>query len=237
MSTRKRSQSVAGGTAKAMRLVGGRPLYYTPSAPVYGSSRWLRHQRAKKETGYIDVASTVYGLDTTGSVTLLNTVAQGSAVTQRVGKKIVMKGLQCRGVMQNRTTAIQNDVAYMIVYDKRPNGSLPAITDILTAITSQAMNNDANAGRFSIIKRHDDVLLGNTSVTGAVANALTDFTAKNVDWWIPLKGMPVVYKALGTGAIADIEEGALYLVTVGDTASSTAAAQLNVSFRLRFLDV
>ena len=34
---------------------------------------WLR-----QETGYIDVAAADYVLDTTGSVTLLNTVAQGA---------------------------------------------------------------------------------------------------------------------------------------------------------------
>ena len=48
---------------------------------------------------------------------------------------------------------------------------------------------------------------------------------------------PVVYKAAGTGAIGDIEEGALYLVTVGQVAAGTAAAAMRVAFRLRFLDV
>ena len=43
---------------------------------------WLR-----QEAGYIDVAAADYVLDTTGSVTLLNTVAQGAAVTQRVGRR------------------------------------------------------------------------------------------------------------------------------------------------------
>ena len=90
-------------------------------------------------------------------VTLLNTVAQGAAVTQRVGKKIVMKGLQCRGNLQNGSTANSNDVAFMIVYDKRPTGALPTVSDILVSASSSAMNNDANTGRFSILKRHDDI--------------------------------------------------------------------------------
>ena len=88
----------------------------------------LRLLAASKETGYIDVAAADYVLDTTGSVTLLNTVAQGAAVTQRVGKKIVMKGLQCRGNLQNGSTANSNDVAFMIVYDKRPTGALPTVS-------------------------------------------------------------------------------------------------------------
>ena len=47
----------------------------------------LRLLAASKEAGYIDVAAADYVLDTTGSVTLLNTVAQGAAVTQRVGRR------------------------------------------------------------------------------------------------------------------------------------------------------
>lgn len=191
---------------------------------------------AAKETGYLDTAVATYALNTTGSITLLNPVPQGTAVTQRVGKKIAMKGLQCRGFMGNDADAIVNDVAYLIVYDKRPTGALPAITDILVAVNSNAMNNDNNSGRFQILKRVDEVLIGNQSVTGAVANALTEKAAVDCDWYLDLKGKEVVYKALGTGAIADIEQGALYLVTVGNVAASTADANMVVGFRLRFLD-
>lgn len=191
----------------------------------------------KKETGYVDVALATYVLDTTGSVTLLNTVAQGAAVTQRIGKKIIMKGLLCRGNIGNNSAATVNDVAYMIVYDKRPTGALPSVTDILVTANANSMNNDANAGRFRIVKRVDDILLGNSSLTGAVANALVDSTYKTMDWYLDLKSMPVTYKAAGTGAIGDIEEGALYLVTVGNTAAGTSAAVMGAAFRLRFLDI
>lgn len=187
---------------------------------------------ASKETGYVDLALAGYPLDTTGSVTLLNTVPQGTAVTQRVGKKILMKGLQVRGISQNGTTATTNDCAYCIVYDKRPTGALPSVTDILVSVSSFAMNNDNNSGRFSILKREDFVLLGNSA---AAANQ-TDLMARGEDWWLDLKKREVVYKAAGTGAIADIEQGALYLVTVGNTVAGTGAATAFLGFRLRFFD-
>lgn len=218
----------------------GRPMIGRNSGPGRSgfSSNFFRLQRAyKNEMGYLDIASAVYGLNTTGSVTLLNAVPQGAAVTQRVGKKIVMKGLQARGTMYGDNTAIYNDVAFMIVYDKRPTGALPTITDILVSAGPQSMNNDANAGRFRIVKRVDEILIGNASTTGAVANALTEASIKSCDWWLDLKGLPVVYKAAGTGAIGDIEQGALYLVTIGGQVAGTADATLDVSFRLRFLDV
>lgn len=218
------------------KMYQGRGLVVRPSKTTAGYVKGLQRAYAK-EKGYLDIAEAVYPLNTTGSVTLLNAVPQGAAVTQRVGKKIVMKGLQCRGAMNNDSTAILNDVAYLIVYDKRPTGALPAITDILNAITPTAMNNDANAGRFNILKRVDEVLIGNNSVTGAVANALTEATIKSCDFWLDLKSKPVTYKAAGTGAIGDIEEGALYLVTLGGTAAGTADASMVAAFRMRFLDV
>lgn len=217
----------------------GRPMMGRNTGPGRSGfkSNFFRLQRApglSRELGYVDVALAGYGLDTTGSVTLLNTVAQGAAVTQRVGKKIAMKGLQFRGNMTARITALINNVAYMIVYDKRPTGALPTITDIINAITPNSMNNDANAGRFSILKRVDETLIGNTDASAAF---LTDCTSKSQDWWLDLKGREVVYKAAATGGIGDIEQGALYLVTVGDVASSSAAATLTGTFRMRFLDI
>lgn len=203
-------------------------------------SNFFRLQRApglSRELGYVDVATAVYPLDTTGSVTLLNTVAQGAAVTQRVGKKILLKGLQARGVSFNGSTATFNDFAYLIVWDKRPTGALPAVTDILVAALPTAMNNDANAGRFSILKRVDGIMIGNQSLTGAVANYATDNAALDQDWYLDLKMRETVYKSAATGAIGDIEQGALYLVTVGAQAAGTAAASLQQTFRLRFLDV
>lgn len=187
----------------------------------------------QNETGFVDVASATYALDTTGSVTLLNTVAQGAGVSQRVGKKIVLKSLQFRGIMQNGSAATANDVAFLVVYDKRPTGALPAVTDILALASAQAMNNDANGGRFSILKRVDSYLIGNLT---APAN-YTEIAVRDCDYFLPLKGLQTVYKAAATGAIGDIEEGALYLVTIGGTAAGTGAASLIGTMRLRFIDV
>lgn len=184
-----------------------------------------------RELGYVDTADATYALDTTGSVTLLNTVAQGAAVTQRVGKKIALKGLQCRGNIFSNSATTLADGAILIVYDKRPTGALPLITDILTAVSTNAMNNDNNAGRFSILKRIDQILIGNS------ATPATGGEAHDSDWWLDLKGRETVYKAAATGGIGDIEQGALYLVTLGGNAAGTSAASFAAAFRLRFLDI
>lgn len=187
---------------------------------------------SSQETGFVDLAAASYAFDTTGSVTLIATVAQGASVSQRVGKKIMLKSLQFRGYAANNSTASFNDCAMLIVYDKRPTGSVPAVTDILVSANAQSFNNDANSGRFQILKRQDFEL-----VMPAAATTGTENSAVSADFYLNLKGKPCVFKAAGTGAIGDIEEGALYLVTVGIVAAGTAAAALQGGFRTRFIDV
>lgn len=216
---------------KTSKLIKRARKYESQVGPAHGatSAALKRLVAASKETGYLDTASATYALDTTGTVTLLNGVQQGVAVTQRIGKKILMKSLQGRGRMLNGTTATSNDVAWMIVYDKRPNGNLPAINDILVSTSSQAMNNDNNAGRFSILKRCDAMMIGTATLP-------TETSAVSTDFYLDLKKHEVVYKAFQSGAINDIEQGALYLVTVGQNTAGTTAASLVETFRLRFFD-
>lgn len=234
MFNRKRSYPSTNGPTgiTKQRALGGRTLTYRPAAPVMGSSRWNMSRRmASKETGYVDLALASYDCDTTGSIVLLATVAQGASVNQRVGKKIMWKSLQCRGTINNRTTAIANDVAFLIVYDKRPTGVLPTITDVLVSANSSSFNNDANSGRFMILKRVDQVLIGNTTTPA------TGQEEKDCSFFLDLKAKAGIFKAAGTGAINDIEEGALYLITVGDNAPGNGAAYATLAFRTRFLDV
>lgn len=194
-------------------------------------TRLNRRSVASKDTGYVDLAAANYNCDTTGSIALIATIAQGASVNQRVGKKIVLKSLQCRGHIRAGTTGTFSEAAILIVYDRRPQGSLPAITDILNTANSRSFNNDANSGRFQILKRIDTVLTGN-SVTPATGNEI-----KNCDFYLDLKKRPVEFMAAGTGAIGDISEGALYVVSVGTDVAGTTAPFAPLGFRTRFIDV
>lgn len=184
---------------------------------------------ANKETGFVDLASANYAYDTTGTITLLATVPQGASVNQRVGKKIRWKSIQCRGINFANTSAVFNDCAMLIVYDKRPTGQLPAITDVLNTVSSRSFNNDANSGRFVILKRHDFNLVGSSTTPTEASTCDADFFLK-ID-------RDVEFAAAGTGAIADISLGALYLITVGQNAAGATAASALLGFRTRFIDM
>jgi len=193
------------------------------------SSRALRLQG--KETGYVDNASGNFAMDTTGTIALVNTIAQGASVNQRVGKRCLLKSLQLRGHVVSLATTTFTDGCAVLVYDRRPTGSLPAITDIFDTVSSRSFNNDSNSDRFKVLRRWDWTFTGNstTPVTGG--------EAKTFDEFVDLKNLPYVAKAVGTGAIGDIAEGAIYLVTMGIDAAGTTGARLTCGTRLRFVDV
>jgi len=194
------------------------------------SSRALqRNGNLKQETGYVDFTNT-FNCDTTGTIALIATVAQGASTNQRIGKKIRWESIQIRGQVLSNAATLIADAAVIIVYDKRPTGVLPAITDILVTSNSNSLNNDTNSGRFQILRRMNFLMMGNS------AAPTTGREGQDVNEFVPVK-RPGVFKSAGTGAIGDIEEGCLYIVSVGNIAVGTAAATAQLAFRVRYKDM
>lgn len=202
------------------------PLYLAPRRTYDNTVR----RSTPQEVNYVDLVPSSYGCSTTGSVTLIATIAQGASVNQRIGKRAYYKSLLMRGFCTSGTTTTIADASYMIVYDKRPTGALPAITDILTAVTSYAFMNDNNTGRFEVIRRNDFLNIGN-SVTPS-----TGQEGFSIDEFIPLNKRPITFEAVGTGAIGDIDMGALYFVTFGSVANGSANPSISIAFRTRFTE-
>lgn len=230
-SSKKRKRGSASGPSSGIpvRVVGPKMRGGQFSSGGRGARNY--GARSVVEPGFVDLAKATYAYDTTGSITLLNTVAQGAGTSQRVGKKIQLKSLQFHGTSVNGSTATDNDVSFLIVYDKRPVGTLPAITDVLNTVSSHSFNNDGNSDRFMILKRVDKALVG------SAANQYTSKFAESEDFFLNLRGLPQVFKAAGTGAIGDISEGCLYLITVGSGGAGTTAASITGGFRTRYIDV
>lgn len=185
-------------------------------------------RQSPQEKGYVDWAESVQ-VNTTGDISLLATIAQGAAVTQRIGKKAMLRSVQLRGFAYANPSAIYNDIACIVVYDRRPTGALPAITDVLVTASPVALNNDTNSGRFQILRRMDFALIGNstTPTTGEEMKSIDDYFTVN---------RKIVFKAAGTGAIGDIEEGALYVIWVGNNAAGVTAASAETNWRVRFTE-
>jgi len=180
----------------------------------------------------IDTAQASYACDTTGTVTLLSGVATGTDFTNRIGRKVVFKSFLIQGLVNIQDNTVAANLSrVMIVYDTQPNGALPAVTDVLLASDATAPLNLNNRDRFR-------VLMDKRYVTGVTDNTATQAIADRT-----VAGPLVKYKKINletifdgtTAAIADIQSGSIFLLTIG-TATAGAATILRATIRLRFND-
>lgn len=188
---------------------------------------------------YLNFTHNGFTFDSTGVVTQLNVVAQGPGNNQRVGKVISLKSYQIKGYIWNDTTARVADFCMCLVYDKRPTGAMPILSDIfqqsggIPIITGNALIKMDASNRFLILRRWNLSCIG--SINTFPTQTYNDASAVIVDDYVDLKGLPTVYKSLATGAIGDVEEGALYLVTWSGLAPLSGGVS-DFEMRLRYVD-
>lgn len=218
----KRSRNSTGGTSSAST--------YVPPAVQAVVDKAVINEK-KRNAHFVDLAYATYAMDTTGSITLVATIAQGPSQSQRIGKKAMYKSVQFRGHAQSATSTTLADGAVLLVYDRDPTNTLPNITDILNTVHSASFNNDTNSERFKIVRRWDFTFSGNAA-TPATGNEIKSF-----DEYVDMRNLPCQFGNAATGAIGDIKLGALYLVTVGSNVAGATAPVLQCGARTRFIDL
>ena len=227
---------------------GRRPLINRPKA----ASRFLANVRARRqqalvgsrahmprrpfrfgENKYVDIATNAYQLDTTGDVVHLDVVPQGSSVSERDGRKFMVRWVSIRGFSTNLTTATQNKCAIILVWDNQPAKSLAAMTDLLDSASSESQNKRENASRFRVLRRWDFMLTGkgDASTTPGFSQTFDHFVR------LPYGLVAECTPSDTTGAIGNRVSGALLLFTVGQTAAGTAGASASLTMRVGFTDV
>lgn len=185
-----------------------------------------------KETGYVDSAVTLDFLCYDGVVNVYHcsVIPEGSSVNQRVGKKVALKSIQIRGEFRSASSCVHNHCSALLVYDRRPTATLPAPTDILKNANSYAMNNDNNSGRFQIIRRWNQMVMGVPGINPKGAHVFSEF--------VDLKGRKLIFKNTATtGAYNTVEEGALLMMCVGSAPTAATGGSWQIGYRLRYMDM
>lgn len=185
---------------------------------------------AAADAKFFDVASAGYALNTTGSITHLDIIPQGTTVNSREGKSYRVKSVLIRGFLAADTTTTTCQYGIYLVWDKQPNKALAAITDVLVSANSSAFTNRENAGRFIILKKWHGVLSGNVTAPTSYPT-IVDIDERYV---CPPGLISEKTNADTTGVIGNTINGALLLVTVGNQAAGTADANLSAGFRINF---
>ncbi len=163
-------------------------------------------------------------------------IAQGLTESTRVGRKVVIRGINWRYRFESfplATTAgqVPNEVRLILYLDQQANGAGAAVLDILETSNIHSFNNLSNRDRFKI-------LMDRVIVLNPVAGA-GGFTAANewpgvgvIDSFYKKCNIPIEYSGT-TGATAEIRSnniGVLIVASVGATADMTS------QFRIRFTD-
>lgn len=184
------------------------------------------------EKKYIDASGTANG--STGSVTFLNGLTNGTNSQQRVGQSVRFVNLSLRLAYAGHAT---EDIwyRYMLVHDKSPHGVSPAITTILNADSINSHRNLDYTSRFTVLC--DKVLFlpaGSGAIDGGFTNVFIDL-AKKAKANSKLKSKyESNYGLSNTGLIGDVSEGAFYLVQT--SSSATNEPIFSWESRMRFLD-
>lgn len=208
-------------------------MLYRP-AGFPGSYALASARGPRQEQKFVDVAAAAYNADTTGSVTLLNGVAQGDDFNNRIGRQATWKSVSIRGILYNVDQTTNNAACrLLVVWDNSPNsGSAPAITDFLVASTATTHNNLNNRHRFK-------TLIDEYHCLGTFSNVATQsYVAgpgvKEINRFLRLPDAVTVFS--GTGAtVGSIQSGAIWLVTIGDQGAGLGG-QFSVTTRCRFTD-
>jgi len=192
-----------------------------------------------RDMGYKDptaaVADTVHTPDQNGLVILMPIPAQGSAETERVGKKMLWHSLQLRGSIVSSATTVLARGFWAIIYDREPQGAVPAFNSIFqvgatngSIYSSNAMLNPDTSARYSVVARRDFEITARGSDNSMIP----------LEEWIDLKKKECVFKSAGSG-IGDIQKGALYFVTGSSIPTADVATSFSITFgrRVRFIDV
>lgn len=229
------SQAPAPGPAPApprpSGMSGNQRVYLRGSAKkrVY-KPRYNRFQQVKaprtllKELKNHDINDTTKSWSTS-SITLLNGIAQGDTESTRDGRRITPDRLEIQ-VQWNHNVSIA-DVPWraLCVVDMMPDGSTPAVTDILESATTLSLYNLDNAPRFKICM----------DVKGISRQGASNLFRREQKYWVcnPGKCGYVSYSDSGS-TVTSIIRGACYFILINDTAPTTSQGSL-VS-RYRFID-
>jgi len=227
-----------GRTLKRVRITSRRTLAPLRTGGYRGYGGGLRRYTFRKlrsivknwqppEQKYVDVNANATGASNAGNIVLLNGIANGNGVSERIGRKVTMTSSYIKMTFDISGAGV-NTMTWrvMLVYDAQPNQLAFTLANLLqsgAAVTNtiSALNLD-NRDRFNVLL--DKTF---TAVKG------TD-TGKAICKLYKKMKLNTIYDATG-GTIADITTGALCLVVIAE--STDAAAQYNYYVRTRYVDV
>lgn len=188
------------------------------------------------EHKFIDTTAATYLATTTGSVTLINGIATGTDYNNRLGRKVEFTSVHVKGyVYPEDTTVVESFARLMVVWDSDVDGVAPTITDILAQSSSISFNNLNNRNRFRVLINEEFAIGAVQSTISATVGSTTGSpTVYPIDRFVKLPSLVQIAQGT-TNTVASIQEGALWMVVIGNNGASNGSI-FQVATRCRFTD-
>lgn len=195
----------------------GQMMNYVQYVPQLMRSVKMLKGLVNAERKYVDTGDTPT-ITNTGTITLLNAIAQGDDVNNRDGNSILCPYIRHRGVVKINSSATATAVRMLIVMDTANQGSTPAVTDVLQSANVTAYINVDNTKRFWILfdqLYHLDIN-GNRQIL--------------VDKTIPIKQ----HLRYSGSSSTNVLQNAIYSIHISDEATNTPTG--NMTTRVTWYD-
>jgi len=162
----------------------------------------------------------------TGNINLLSTIANGTDVQDRIGRKISYHDIEIIWDVNNAATHSLSNHKMWIIFDNAPNGANPVWSDIFTSTVPYTLMNADQKGRFKVICEEEIITWNDSTVGQAVIDNVHGHKV------LSLKGKNAQF--IGTSAgISSIDKGAIYMCVISDAAGSVT---VNLQNKIQYSD-
>ncbi len=189
------------------------------------ANKALKQLNSEKKYHDVTEADKAIAKDTP-EIYVLNGIAQGDGEDQRVGFNVKATSLYWRINLTANGATNSNLCRILVVLDKQGDGSLPSVTDVLTATNVDAFRELKNAYRYKILYDRR-VKVAPEGQTGDLVT-LKGYT--NFKYPVMVR-----YNA-DTTSVSSITTNPIYLIAFSDALSSGSPPVMDFISRFRYVD-
>ncbi len=221
---------------KRQRATQGRAI--TPAQRGYVRTSGFYGRGSESKFFDTDVDAILGTITATMELANLNIIVQGNTESNRIGRKVVLKRVDCKGIMTlpAATDAANTSevVRLLLVCDKQTNGAAFAATDIWETDSYRSFNNLANSSRFRVLQSKT-YTFNATAGSGRGTTDTLSYGEVVIPWKMGVNlNLPIEFdNSATTGAVTTQRSNSLWIVSQ----STTGTVVMSVSnARVRFMD-
>ncbi len=174
---------------------------------------------------------------TTGGVIYSDTLvamAIGTGESNRIGRKIQLKGIYMRGSIQLNNQTVPGSTAdrvrVILYWDKQTNKAAAAVTDLLKTANVDSFRNLNNSGRFMFL--HDKTYALSSQSGGPLSTTTTNYGEKRVNLTVSKNVSITIEFVADTPSVADLASNNIGVMCI----SQDGLVTIGYTARIRYTD-